>query len=140
LSVSTSTKNPTVGEVVVLMQDEMRKLATDLVPQSELDARKAGLIGGFGREIETTDGLAGLAAGLVLQDTPLSAIQLYTPSIAAVTPEQVRDVSKTLIDPASASVIMVGDASQFLPGLKEKGITAEVIPVSKLDLNKTALR
>lgn len=140
LSVSTSTKNPTVGEVVVLMQDEMRKLGTDLVPQAELDARKAGLIGGFGREIETTDGLAGLAAGLVLQDTPLSEIQLYTPSIAAVTPEQVRDVSKKLIDPASASVIMVGDASQFLPGLKEKGINAEVIPVGKLDLNKAALR
>ncbi|WP_404712675.1 hypothetical protein [Sphingomonas sp. MMS24-J13] len=49
-------------------------------------------------------------------------------------------MSKTLIDPASASVIVVGDAAQFGPGLKEKGITAEVIPVAKLDLNKASLR
>ncbi len=140
LSVSTSTKNPTVGEVVVLMQDEMRKLGTDPVPPSELEARKAGLIGGFGRDIETTDGLAGLAAGLVLQDAPLSEIQRYTPAIAAVTAEQVRDVAKRLVDPASASVIMVGDASQFLPGVKAKGITPEVIPVAKLNLDSVTLR
>jgi zinc protease len=140
LSVSTSTKNTTVADVVVLMQDEMRKLGTDLVPQSELDARKAGLIGGFGRSIETTDGLAGLAAGLVMQDVPLSEIQRYSPSIAAVTPEQVRTVSKTLIDPAPASVIMVGDAATFLPGLKAKGITPEVFPAAKLNLDSATLK
>ena len=140
LSVSTQTKNQTVADVVGLMRSEMRKLGTDPVPAEELDARKASLIGGFGREIETTDGIAGLTAGYVLQEVPLDEMKRYTPAIAAVTPDQVRDVAHRLIDPAPASVIMVGDTKTFLPALKAKGIVPEVIPVAKLDLNKATLR
>jgi zinc protease len=139
-SASTSTKNTTVADVVVLMKEEMTKLGADLVPASELDARKAGLIGGFGRQVETTDGLAGYTAGLVLQEVPLDEIQRYAPAITAVTPAQVRDVAKTLIDPAPASVVIVGDAATFLPGLKTKGITPEVIPAAKLNLDSTTLQ
>lgn len=140
LSASTSTKNPTVGDVVVLMKDEMRKLGTDLVPAPELEARKAGLVGGFGREVETTDGLAGFTAGLVLQDVPLSEIQRFTPSVTAVTAEELRSVAKALIDPAPASVVIVGDVAQIMPGLKAKGITPEVIPAAKLNLDSATLQ
>ena len=140
LAASTSTKPQTVPQVIALMTDEMRRLGTDLVPAAELDARKASLIGAFGRAIETTDGIAGFTAGLVLQDVPLAEIARYAPSVNAVTPEQVRGVAKALIDPGPASVIVVGDAGQFLPALKAKGVAAEVIPVGQLDLNKAALR
>jgi zinc protease len=140
LSASTQTKNGTVADVVVLMKDEMRKLGVDPVPASELDARKASLIGGFGRSVETTDGMAGFTAGLVLQEVPLAEIQRYAPAIAAVTPEQARDVARRLIDPAPASVIIVGDASQYLPGLKAKDIVPEVIPAAKLNLNSAKLQ
>ena len=140
LSASTQTKNPTVPQVVTLMRDEMKRLGSDLVPAAELDARKAALTGGFGRAIETTDGLAGFTAGLVLQEVPLAEMQRYTASVNAVTPTQVRDVARELIDPAPASTIMVGDAAQFLPGLKAAGITPEVIPAAKLNLNSASLR
>jgi zinc protease len=140
LSVSTETKNPTVPDAIVVMRDEMTRMGVELVPAAELDARKAGLIGSFGRSVETTDGIAGLTAGFVLQEVPLEEIQRYTPAIAAVTAEQVRDVSKQLIDPAPASVIIVGDTAQFLDGLKAKGIAAEVIPAAKLNLDSAGLK
>lgn len=140
LAASTSTKNPTVPDVIDLIRGEMTRMATDLVAPSELDARKAGLVGAFGREIETTDGLAGYVAGLVLEDVPPAEIGRYSSSVNSVTAEQVRQVSKDLIDPAPASVIVVGDAGQFLPKLQAKGEKPQVIPAAKLNLDKAELQ
>jgi zinc protease len=140
LSASTQTKNSTVPEVVTLMKTEMKRMGTELVPTAELDARKAGLIGGFGRSIETTDGLAAFTAGLVLDHVPLTEIGRFTAAVTAVTPEQVRSVSQALIDPAPASTIIVGDAQQFLPALRAEGVAPEVIPAAGINLDSATLR
>ena len=140
LAASTQTKNQTVPEVIDLIRGEMTRMGTDPVPQTELDARKATLVGSFGREVETTDGLAGYVAGLVLEDVSPTEISRYSAAVNAVTPEQVRQVSKDLIDPTPASVIVVGDAGQFAPKLQAKGVKAQVIPVAKLNLDKAGLQ
>lgn len=140
LAASTSTKNPTVPDVIDLIRSEMARMGTDLVAPAELDARKAGLVGAFGRQIETTDGLAGYVAGLVLENVSPTELGHYSSSVNAVTAEQVRQVSKDLIDPRPASVIVVGDAGQFLPKLQAKGEKPQVIPVAKLDLDKVGLQ
>jgi len=140
LAASTSTKNPTVPDVIELIRGEMTRMGTDLVTPAELDARKAGLVGAFGREIETTDGLAGYVAGLVLENVSPGEIGRYSGSVNAVTAEQVRQVSKELIDPTPASVIVVGDAGQFLPKLHANGTKPQVIPVTKLNLDKAELQ
>lgn len=140
LAASTSTKNPTVPDVIDLIRGEMTRMGTDQLAPAELDARKAGLVGAFGREIETTDGLAGYVAGLVLENVPSAEIGHYSSSVNAVTAEQVRQVSKDLIDPTPASVIVVGDAGQFLPKLQAKGEKPQVIPVAKLNLDKAELQ
>ncbi|WP_420141874.1 M16 family metallopeptidase [Sphingomonas sp.] len=140
LTAYTQTKNETVPEVIDLMRGEMRRMGTEPVPAAELDARKASLLGGFGRQVETTDGLAGYAAGLVLQDVPLDEMKRYSPAIAAVTPAQVLDVSRQLIDPAGSSVIVIGKAADFLPRLRQAGAAPEVVPIAQLDLDKVALK
>jgi zinc protease len=140
LAASTQTKNQTVPEVIDLIRGEMTRMGTDPVPQTELDARKATLVGSFGREVETTDGLAGYVAGLVLEDVSPTEISRYSAAVNAVTPEHVRKVSKDLIDPTPASVIVVGDAGQFAPKLQAKGVKAQVIPVAKLNLDKAGLQ
>jgi zinc protease len=140
LAASTSTKNPTVPDVIDLIRNEMRRMGTDMVAPAELDARKAGLVGAFGRQIETTDGLAGYVAGLVLENVSPGEIGRYAGSVNAVTAEQVRSVAKDLIDPTPASVIVVGDAAQFLPKLQAKGEKPQVIPVAKLNLDKADLQ
>ena len=140
LAASTSTKNPTVPDVIDLIRGEMTRMGTDLVPAAELDARKATLVGSFGREVETTDGLAGFLAGLVLENVAPGEIGRYSTGVNSVTPEQVRSVSKELIDPASASVIVVGDAAQFQAKLQAKGVKAQVVPVAKLNLDSAGLQ
>jgi zinc protease len=140
LAASTSTKNPTVPDVIDLIRGEMTRMGTDLVAPAELDARKATLVGSFGRQVETTDGLASFLAGLVLQDVAPAEIGRYSASVNSVTPEQVRSVSQALIDPAPASVIVVGDAAQFAAKLQAKGAKPQIIPVAKLNLDKAGLQ
>ena len=140
LAASTQTKNPTVPDVVDLIRGEMERMGKDVVPTAELDARKATLIGGFGRQVETTDGIAGFIAGLVLEDVSPAEIGRYSTSVNAVTPDQIRTVAKDLIDPAPASVIIVGDAAQFAPKLQAKEPKVQVIPAAKLNLDKAALQ
>jgi zinc protease len=140
LAASTQTKNATVPDVIDLIGEEMTRMGAELVAPAELDARKATLIGAFGREIETTDGLAGYTAGLVLEGVPLAEIGRYSSAVNSVTPEQVRSVSRELIDPKPASVIVVGDAAQFAPKLQAKGMKAEIIPLGKLNLDSPGLQ
>ncbi len=139
LSAVTQTKNPTAPEVIALITAEMRRMGSEPVPAAELAARKAALAGDFGRAIETTDDLAGLIAGLVTQRVPLDEISRYAPAIEAVGAGDVQRVSAALLDPAPASVVVVGDARQFLPALAAAGLKPDVIPAASLDLDRPAL-
>ncbi|RYF93713.1 MAG: insulinase family protein, partial [Caulobacteraceae bacterium] len=57
-SASTSTKNETAGEALTLLRGEMTRLGETLPTAEEMAARKSVLIGGFGRDLATTGGLA----------------------------------------------------------------------------------
>jgi zinc protease len=56
-----------------------------------------------------------------------------------VTPAQAQAFAARVLDPATASVIIAGDAKVFSGPLKAKAPGLEVIPVSKLDLDSPTL-
>jgi zinc protease len=140
ISARTQTKNPSAAEVVGLIDAEMRKLGTAPVPQDELATRQAVLVGGFGRTIETTDGIADILANYTLQGVPLEELSRYIPRVQAVDPAAVESVSATLLDPRAASIIVVGDAKQFLPALRQAHPEVEVIPAASVNLDSPRLR
>ncbi|MDZ7283884.1 insulinase family protein [Sphingomonas sanguinis] len=140
ISARTQTKNPSAAEVVGLIDAEMRKLGTAPVPQDELATRQAVLVGGFGRTIETTDGIADILANYTLQGVPLEELSRYIPRVQAVDPAAVESVSATLLDPKAASIIVVGDAKQFLPALRQAHPEVEVIPAASVNLDSPKLR
>jgi zinc protease len=134
------TKNVSAPEVLDLITAEMGKLAAEPASAEELKARKSVLIGGFGRSLETTDGLAGILGNLALYNQPLSELNAYTGKVDAVTPAQVQAFAKAHLDPAGASVIIAGDAKSFVEPLKAKLPNLEVIPAAELDLDRPSLR
>lgn len=140
ISARTQTKNPSAAEVVGLIDAEMRKLGTAPVPQDELATRQAVLVGNFGRTIETTDGIADILANYTLQGVPLEELSRYIPRVQAVDPAAVESVSATLLDPKAASIIVVGDAKQFLPALRQAHPEVEVIPAASVNLDSPKLR
>jgi zinc protease len=140
ISARTQTKNPTAAEAVSIMAAEMKRLGAEPVTASELETRKAVLIGNFGRSAETTDGIAGLLGSYVVENVPLDELKTYIGSVSAVEPGAVQSAAATLFDPSQASIIVVGDSKLFLDALKTDHPNVEVIPASALKLDNAGLK
>jgi zinc protease len=133
------TKNETAPQVMDLIVEQMTSLRTTPASAEELGARKSNLVGGYGRRLATTGGLADILGNLALYGVPLDEITRYTARVEAVTPAQVQAFAARVMDPAKASVIIAGDAKTFAAQMKAKRPDLEVIPVEKLDLDSPTL-
>lgn len=140
VAASTQTKNPSAPEVVGLIIDTMKGMGAAPVPNDELASRKAVLIGDFGRDTETTEGIAGVLGEYVVENVPLSELKAFTPKVEGVDAAAVQRVAQRLLDPTGASVIVVGDAKLFLDDLRKKYPNVEVIPADKVNLDSVSLR
>ena len=136
----TSTKNPSAPETVTIIMAEMKRLGIEPVTSAELDTRKAVLVGNFGRATETTGGIAGTVGGYVVQGVPLSELGAYVTKVAAVEPASVQAAAAKLLDPTRASIVVVGDAKDFIAPLRKAYPQVEVIPANTLKLEAATLR
>lgn len=121
------------------MQTEFTRLGHDDVGADEMGARKASLIGGFARSVETNAGVAGQISTLALFGLPPERLQTYVADVSAVTPAQVRAVAQHYFDPAHADIVVVGDASIFFDALNQQRPGIERIAVTDLNLDRPAL-
>jgi zinc protease len=137
---SAQTKNESGAEVASLTLAEISKLATGDLPDSELTPRKASLIGGFARGMETTGGLVGQVSSLALYGVSLDEINRYVSSVQAIKAADVKTFAAMRLSADGTSVIVVGDAKKFLPVLQKEFPQVEVIPAAELDLNSASLR
>jgi hypothetical protein len=123
-----------------LMLGELTRIGSEPVPTAELDVRATALIGGFSGSLESVDGLVGQVASLAAYDLPLTELSDYPTKVRAVSPEQLQQAFGKRLPTSAFSLIIVGDAAKFLPALKAKHPTVEVIPVDELDLDSATLR
>ena len=136
---SAQTRNDAAAEVASLLKSELTRLATEPVSGQELFPRKAALSGNYARELETGAGLVSAVASLMACDLPPSSLNDYLPRVQKVTATQIQRFAASNLRASDASIIVVGDARQFLPKLKSRFPNVEVIPVDKLDLNQAGL-
>jgi zinc protease len=136
----TQTKNESAAEVAGIIIDELNRLGSAEIAEEELTPRKAVLVGGFGRALETTAGIVERIASLALYDLPLRDIGAYIPGVQAVTAEAVRKFATSQLAGSGANIIIVGDADTFIEALRKRFGTVEVIPMEELDLDSVALR
>jgi zinc protease len=134
------TKNESAGEVAGLVVDELNKLGTTPVEDAELGPRKAVLIGGFGRQLETNAGLVGRIGTLALYGLSLDEINRYISGVQAITASDIQKFAAAHLGGNDASMVIVGDAKKFLPKLQERFKNVEVIPIDELDVNSPTLR
>jgi zinc protease len=136
---SAQTKNESAAEVADLLLGQARNLGAQPIAASELEPRKAALIGGFGHEIETSAGLAGELTNYAIFGVPLEEIGRFTAKIGTVTPAEAQAAAGELVDPSRMSLIIVGDAKLFADKVKARFPNAVVIPAAKLDLDRADL-
>jgi zinc protease len=134
------TKNESAAEVAALIVDEMNKLGTTPVAEDELGPRKAVLIGGFGRGLETNAGIVNRIGTLALYGLSLDEINHYISGVQDVNAADVQKFAAAHLAGNDASVVIVGDARKFLPKLQERFKNIEVIPIDELDVNSPTLR
>ena len=84
--------------------------------------------------------MAGLIGGYVLTRVGPEEIERYLPRILAVTPAEAQGAAAELMSPDGATVVIVGEASQFVERLRAAGALVTVIPLAELNLDRAALR
>ena len=137
----TQTDHKTAAEALALLRSEISRLATEPPTPAELAARQATLVGGFARRLDTTGGLAALAATQWSQGRPLADLQRTVPEILAVTPEQVAAFARSHWAPDQLRAVVVGDLSAAGSGLSpEAQPQALRLTMQTLDLMRPGLK
>ena len=136
---SAQTRNDAAVQVYELMRAEIERIAREPASLTELTARKAVLIGSFGRTVETTAGVAGQISTLALYGLPPERLGAYVSEVSAVTPEQAQAAARRYFDASRADLVVVGDAQYFYDGLRRLRRNAERIPVNELNLDSATL-
>jgi zinc protease len=139
-SASAQTKNESGAEVAALTLDEVAKLATGDVAETELKPRKATVVGGFARGLETNSGVVGQVGSLALYGLSFDEINKFVGNVEAIKPADIKKFAADTLSTDSTSLIIVGDSKKFLPALQKQFSQIEVIPVAELDLNSASLR
>ena len=136
LRAAVQTKNESAAEVVALVQGEVDRLATTPVPDDELAARKATLIGGFSRSVETTDGLAAVLSALVVSGRPVAELTTRIATLSAVDSAAVLAYARSHFDTAGRRIAVAGDKRAFEAALKAtvKDGQAQSVSAGELDL------
>ncbi len=135
LTASAQTKNETADEVVQIFLDEFERLGTEPLDEALLDKRRLYLGGNYARSLESSSGFNGIVAGLMQQGLEPAEAARYAERLAEVTPEEAGEAAARIVDPDAATVIVVGNAAEFIDGLRAIRPDVEVIPAEGLDLS-----
>lgn len=136
---SAQTKNQSAAEVAELLLGEVSRLATAPVPDIELNPRKAVVVGNFARNLETTAGLVAQVASLAVYGISFDEINRYIGNVQIITASDVQRFAGSRLDAKATSIVIVGNAKEFLEELRRKYPQVEVIPMAELDLNTALL-
>ena len=137
----TDTRTETTAEALKLAVDEFTRLQREKVGLRELGDAQAYLAGSFPLTIETPNAIATQILNNVFYELPLEEVGTFRERVLAITPEEIQRVSRAYIRPDRLSIVLVGNARQFLQKLAAFGFTnIEVIGVDQVDLLSPTLK
>ena len=129
LRISVQTRNASAAEVVALVRTELDALIDTPVPAAELAARKAALVGAFGRSIETTAGLGSALRSLVVAGVPVSELRARIEAVSAVTADAVQRFAAAHLGADARRVVVAGQAPEFTASLQAQTQTRTQAPL-----------
>lgn len=140
LTAFAQTKNETAGEVAEIFLDQFGKIASESLDEELLERRRMYLSGGRARALETSGGFNAIVAGALQQGLTAEDAVRFSEELAAVTPEAASEAASAYLDPAKATLVVVGDSAKFLEALQNLRGDVEVVPLRELDLAAPDLR
>lgn len=127
-AVSTFTRVPKVGEVVSGVLEELGRVRREPPGREELARVQSQSSGQFALGLESSGEVAAALVQLDIYGLPRDSLDTYRRRVRAVTPDQTAAVARDLIDPAAASIVVVGPAETIGPQLEPFGPVEVVQP------------
>lgn len=129
------TKDESAAEVAELMLAEIKRLGDAVAADAELSPRKSVLTGGFGRSLETNQGIAGALADLYAFGIPASELNAYMNNVNSVQNTDVKAFASANL--MEGDLIIVGDYAKFKDDLAKRfpNVKVEVIKASDLQVS-----
>lgn len=104
-----ATQNARAGETLDLIRAELGRMRNEGVSAEELNNAKTYLIGSYPLRFDSNAKIAAQLLGIQLQELGIDYFDKRNDLIAAVTSADIRRVAERLLDPASLSLVAVGE-------------------------------
>jgi predicted Zn-dependent peptidase len=130
---SASVRNEVTDSAVVELLNEVKRIRTDLVTDSELKKAKAKYVGSFVRSLERPSTIAQFALDIATEDLDLDFYKTYLDKINAVTAEDVRNVAQQYFNVDQARVVVTGKGVDVLDNLEKVDFNGKRLPVNYYD-------
>lgn len=139
-STRTQTKNDSAAEVAELVVTEIKKLSDSAISEDELNPRRMVLTGNFGRNLETTQGLAFAAADLYSFELSADVLNSYMNKVMSVSDKQIKSFATENFK--GGDLIIVGDYAVFKDDLAKRfpNMKVEVVKADDLDITQENLQ
>lgn len=123
LSVSTSTANDNVPEMLSLINAQWERMAENSVSEKELNDAKSYLIGSLPLSLTSTDKIAGLLLSLQINNRSVDYLEQRKIAIESVTTSDIKTLAERLLDKNNFTTILVGS-----PPSIESAVTISGVP------------
>lgn len=139
LVASSQTQNATADEVVQIFLNEFDRLGTEAFEPDLVDKRRTFLAGGYGRSLETSSGFNSIVAELLMYGLEPAEAARYADDLAAVSPAQANAIAARYVSADKATIVVVGNAAEFVDDLRVIRPDLVVVSAAELDLSRADL-
>jgi predicted Zn-dependent peptidase len=121
------TRTDATGQVIELLQGEMRKMAAEPPTTAELEVQKSNILNGAVFRFTSPAAIVQRTARAVeVLGLPAGYYDRYTEQVEAMTPAKVQEVARREFRPDDMLIMVVGDAAQFDRPLSDFGEVEEI--------------
>ncbi|MDI1243471.1 MAG: pitrilysin family protein, partial [bacterium] len=126
IEASAEVRTSVTGDSIKEFFYELNRIRDERVGDEELDDAKNYLTGVFPLRAETQEGMTGLILNQQIYGLPADYLQSYRDNVAAVTADEVQRVAQEHLHPDALAIVIVGDAGEILPQVREYASKIEV--------------
>jgi len=131
-------RTPVTDSALAELLHQLDRMRNETPPDSEIAAAKNYLVGNFPLTIQTPEQIANAVASARLLGLPDDYVPKFRDRLAAVTPEELAAADRRYLTTDHMVVVVVGDATKILDGVKRLG-SVRIVDVEGKPLSESAL-
>jgi zinc protease len=137
----TDTQTANTAEALRVIAEEFSRLQRERVNEAELEAAQDYAVGHFPLTIETPDQIATQVLNQLFYELSVEELPKYRDRVLGVSPDDIQRVARFFLRPDRLSVVLVGNADQFVATLKGVGFGEfERIAIDRVDVLSADLK